>query len=165
MLPSPLEEDDVLEADLIVATALSKSMVDGSTFCTATPPGFRCCGDQLVELGRQQVERDEGSAIGVDQDDVERLVGAREPDPAVLDLDVEVLLRAHVEEFVGESDDLGVELDGGHLQVGHRLVMVPGGAAAAEADDRGVVEAARIGEARRSSTGCSRPAGRARRSG
>ena len=31
----------------MVATALSKSIVVGSTFCTATPPGFRCAATSL----------------------------------------------------------------------------------------------------------------------
>ena len=30
-----------LKAEAMVATALSNSMVEGSTFCTTTPPGFR----------------------------------------------------------------------------------------------------------------------------
>ncbi len=41
MLPWPSKKTRWSKAAPMVATALSKSMVDGSTFCTTTPPGFR----------------------------------------------------------------------------------------------------------------------------
>ena len=96
------------------------------------------------------MEGDERAAIGVDHDDVEGAVLVPgEPHAAVEDLDVEIVLVANGEELVGDLGDGGVELDRGHLQPGHALVVVPGGAAAAEADDRGAVELRRIGEAGR----------------
>ena len=107
-------------------------------------------GDQFVELVGQEVERDEGAAIGVDHDDIELAVLVLgEPHPPVHDLDVEIVLVADREELVGDPGDGGVELDRGHLQPGYALVMVPGGPAAAEADDRGAVELGGVGEARR----------------
>ena len=41
----------------------------------------------------------------------------------------------------------GIELDRGEMEAGDALVVIPGGAAAAEADDRGVLQGRRVGEA------------------
>jgi hypothetical protein len=142
----PLDEDEIVEGRLDRGDRAVEQHGGRLDVLDHDAAGLEVLRDELVELRRQQVEGDEGAAIGIDHDDVEVLVGPRQPHPAVEDLDVEVLLVAHREELVGDLRHGGIEFDRRHRQFRHRLVVVPGGPPATEPDDRGMFERGRVGK-------------------